>query len=176
MNRIELPEDIAAEDTDNVPLQASLVRRPLAEQKSIRRAVEEMAAAKHPLLMIGAGANRKLTSKMLLQFVDKQQIPFVTTQMGKGVVSDDHPLSIGTAALSANDFVHRAIDFADLIINVGHDVVEKPPFFMVKGGRSVIHVNFSSASVDPVYFPQAEVVSENDRILNREIGERSRNL
>ena len=47
-----------------------------------------------------------------------------------------------------------------MIINVGHDVVEKPPFFMEEGKVKVIHVNFSSASVDPVYFPQVEVVGD----------------
>ncbi|WP_231883804.1 thiamine pyrophosphate-dependent enzyme, partial [Alcanivorax sp. HI0044] len=63
-------------------------------------------------------------------------------------------------ALSDGDFVHRAIDQADLIINVGHDVVEKPPFFMRPGGAEVVHINFNSAQVDPVYFPQIEVVGD----------------
>jgi acetolactate synthase-1/2/3 large subunit len=56
--------------------------------------------------------------------------------------------------------VHRAIERADLIINVGHDVVEKPPFFMHHNDKKVIHVNFDSAAVDPVYFPQLEVVGD----------------
>ncbi len=56
--------------------------------------------------------------------------------------------------------MHRAIEKADLLINVGHDVVEKPPFFMKPGGFKVIHVNFSPAEVDPVYFPQVEVVGD----------------
>jgi acetolactate synthase-1/2/3 large subunit len=43
---------------------------------------------------------------------------------------------------------------------VGHDVVEKPPFFMNTGARKVIHVNFTSAEVDPVYFPQAGLVGD----------------
>ena len=157
---LELPEDIAAEESHGQPVPASQVRRPLAEEKALQQAVADIAKAKHPLLLIGAGANRKLTSKMLRTFVDKQHIPFVTTQMGKGVISENHPLCIGTAALSDHDFVHRAIDFADCIINVGHDVVEKPPFFMRPGGRRVLHVNFNSASVDPVYFPQVEVVGD----------------
>jgi len=160
---LELPEDVAGESVADSAVNlftSSVVRRPVAEEKAVAKAVELIAAAKHPLLVIGAGANRKLTSKALRDFVEKQQIPFVTTQMGKGVISDDHPMAIGNAALSANDFVHRAIDAADLIINVGHDVVEKPPFFMEPDGRKVIHVNFSSAEVDPVYFPQVEVVGD----------------
>ena len=94
------------------------------------RAVDAIHEAKRPILMVGAGANRKTSSRMLREFVDKTGIPFFTTQMGKGVIDEAHPLWIGNAALSDGDFVHRAIEHADCIINVGHDVIEKPPFFM----------------------------------------------
>ncbi len=157
---LELPEDIAAEQTDESLIAASYVRRPIAEEKSIRAAVDLIQNAKHPLLVVAAGANRKMTCKTLRTFVDKFEMPFVTTQMGKGVIDERNPLFLGNAALSSGDFVHRAIDAADLIINVGHDVVEKPPFFMQPGGVNVVHVNFFSASVDPVYFPQVEVVGD----------------
>jgi len=157
---LELPEDIAAEETAQLPFLASKVRRPVAEGKSIQLALQHLKEAKRPLLLIGAGANRKLTAKMLSAFVDKQGIPFISTQMGKGVVDESHDLCIGNAALSANDFLHRAIEDADLILNVGHDVVEKPPFFMEHGKRQVIHINFNSAIVDPVYFPQTEIIGD----------------
>ncbi len=65
-----------------------------------------------------------------------------------------------TLPLSANDFVHRAINHADVIINVGHDVIEKPPFFMTDHDVEVIHMGFKSAQVDPVYFPQLEVIGD----------------
>jgi len=157
---LELPEDIAAEETETSVLAASIVRRPTAEIKAIRGAVNMIEDARHPLILIGAAANRKLTSKMLREFIDKTGIPFFTTQMGKGVVDEHDELFMGNAALSSNDFVHRAIDAADLIINVGHDVVEKPPFFMGREDLKVIHINFISARVDPVYFPQLEVVGD----------------
>ena len=157
---LELPEDIAAEDSDAPLLAKSMVRRPVAERKSIQRAVEMIERAERPLLVIGAAANRKLTSRMLRQFVANTKIPVVTTQMGKGVVDERDESFLGNAALSTGDFIHRATDHADVIINVGHDVIEKPPFFMRDGGVQVIHVNFFSAKVDPVYFPQVEVVGD----------------
>jgi acetolactate synthase I/II/III large subunit len=157
---IEFPEDIAHEQTDSTPIPASLSRRPAADAKAVRAAVKKIEAAKSPLLVIGAGGNRAMTSRMLTQFVEKTGIPFLTTQLGKGVIDEHNPKFVGCAALSAGDFVHRAIDAADVIINVGHDVIEKPPFFMQAGGAEVIHVSFRSAEVDPVYFPQIEVVGD----------------
>jgi acetolactate synthase-1/2/3 large subunit len=157
---LEFPEDIAEEQTDSLPIKASIARRPSAEEKAVRAAVRRLEAARSPVLVIGAGANRKETGRMLLQFVEKTGIPFLTTQLGKGVIDELHPLFLGCAALSAGDFVHRAIEDADVIVNVGHDVIEKPPFFMRQGGPEVIHVSMRSAEVDPVYFPQIEVIGD----------------
>lgn len=157
---IELPEDIAAEETEVPLIPASTVRRPIAEEKSIAAAIELIQEAKHPILVVAAGANRKLTRNVLRTLVDKLGIPFVSTQMGKGVIDENSPLFLGNATISSGDFVHRALEAADLIINVGHDVVEKPPFFMQEGGVKVVHVNFFSAAVDTVYFPQVEVVGD----------------
>jgi acetolactate synthase-1/2/3 large subunit len=53
-----------------------------------------------------------------------------------------------------------AINKSDLIINIGHDIVEKPPFFMTRGGFEVISINFLPANVDEVYFPQIEIVGD----------------
>jgi len=157
---LELPEDIAAEETDAHVIQKSQFRRPVAEFKVIQQAIDLIHKAKKPLILIGAGANRKQSSKMLLEFIDKSGIPFFSTQMGKGVVDGRHPLFLGNAALSANDFLHRAIQDADLIINVGHDVIEKPPFFMSQDGFKVIHINYLNASIDPVYFPQISIIGD----------------
>ena len=157
---IELPEDIADEHTDSRPLKRSQVRRPSADPKSVRQAVNALENAKSPVLVIGAGANRTMTGRMLLQFVEKTGIPFLTTQLGKGVIDERHPKFLGCAALSAGDFVHRAIEDSDCIVNIGHDVIEKPPFFMRDGGPTVIHVSSKTADVDPVYFPHIEVIGD----------------
>ncbi len=158
---LELPEDVAREEADQTNLFAvGKVRRPIAENKAVLEAVEMIRAAKRPLLLIGAGANRKLTAKMLLHLVDTTGMYFFETQMGKGVIDERHSRYIGTAALSSHDLVHAAVQKADLIINVGHDVIEKPPFIMERNGQKVIHVNFYGAKVDNVYFPQLEVVGD----------------
>ncbi|MFQ3180961.1 MAG: acetolactate synthase-1/2/3 large subunit [Polaribacter sp.] len=157
---LELPEDIAAEDCDDRIFDVVGFRRPDADELAILEATKMIESAKMPLLLIGAGANRKKTSAALTQFVKSTGISFFNTQMGKGVLDEQHPQFLGTAALSDNDFLHCAINKADLIINVGHDVIEKPPFFMEKEGAKVIHINFFPAQVDEVYFPQLNVIGD----------------
>lgn len=158
---LELPEDIAAEETDAEPFVRSEVLRPSPDSMAIDRAVSFFQKAKHPLVVFGAGANRKRISRSLVSFLKKTGIPFANTQMGKGIVPTVHDQYIGTAALSDGDFVHCALVKADLILNIGHDVIEKPPFFMHHDdARTVIHMNFSSARVDEIYFPQLEIVGD----------------
>src|SRR5260370_38085761 len=80
--------------------------------------------------------------------------------MGKGTVAGGSRLYMGTAALSERDYVHEAVDRADLIIAIGHDTIEKPPFIMGPKGPQVIHVSSTPANVERVYFPQCEGVRD----------------
>ncbi|MEM9325979.1 MAG: acetolactate synthase large subunit [Bacteroidota bacterium] len=157
---LELPEDIAAEETDAPVFTRSFIRKPHADQKALDAALEMIHLSRKPLILIGASANRNRTGAAVQRLLDQSGIYFFNTQMGKGVVDERHSQFLGTAALSDDDYVHDAIDAADLIINIGHDVIEKPPFFMREGGCNVIHINYFSAQVDPVYFPQLEVVGD----------------
>jgi len=159
---IELPEDIAAEECEHNIYPVRSFKYPKADQSAILEASKMIEKAKMPLLLIGAGANRTRIGDALTNFVNETGIPFFSTQMGKGVIDENHKLCLSTAALSKDDFIHCAIDRADLIINVGHDVIEKPPFFMEneEGSKKVIHVNFFPSEVDDTYFPQLDVLGD----------------
>jgi acetolactate synthase-1/2/3 large subunit len=170
---LELPEDVAAEEVEASLFPVADVRRPSPDPKAIRQAADMLRAARSPLLLIGAAGNRHRTGQALREFVDRSGIYVFCTQMGLGVVDANHASFLGTAALSDHDYLHCAIDRADLIVNIGHDVVEKPPFFMHEGEAKVIHVNYLSAEVDPVYFPQLEVIGDianSVRAIGKEIG------
>jgi len=110
--------------------------------------------------MFGAAASRPHLSTPLSEFVARVRIPFFNTQMGKGAVDGGSHLYMGTAALSERDYVHQAIDRADLILAIGHDTVEKPPFIMGPDGPQVIHVGYAPATVEEVFFPHAEIVGD----------------
>jgi acetolactate synthase I/II/III large subunit len=158
---LELPEDIAAATTDNDRLiPPHPVELPLASEEALGRAAELIMKAQRPLVMLGAAASRPRSSSDLARFVLRTRIPYFTTQMGKGTVPGGTELYMGTAALSERDYVHEAIDRADLIITIGHDTVEKPPFIMGASGPQVIHIGYQPASVEQVYFPQTEVIGD----------------
>ncbi len=158
---LELPEDVAGETCEDVPMvPVHPIEIPVAHRAALDRAADMILAAKRPLIMLGAAASRPRSTAGLSGFVRRLQVPFFTTQMGKGTVPGGGSLYMGTAALSERDYVHEAVDRADLIIAIGHDTIEKPPFIMGPGGPKVIHVSYTPANVDQVYFPHAEVVGD----------------
>src|SRR5271165_5814862 len=138
---LELPEDIAGEAAPEIPLVAPHpIDVPIAHPAALDRAAELILKAERPLVMLGAAASRPRLANALSDFVNRLQIPFFNTQMGKGTVTGGSELYMGTAALSERDYVHRAIDRADLIIAIGHDTVEKPPFYMGPDGPTALNV------------------------------------
>jgi acetolactate synthase-1/2/3 large subunit len=157
---LELPEDIASEEAEAEIVSSHPIEIPIAQGQAIERAAEMILKAKRPLIMLGAAASRPRSTSDLGGFVLRTRIPFFTTQMGKGTVAGGSNLYMGTAALSERDYVHEAIDQADLIIAIGHDTVEKPPFLMGRGGPKVIHLSYTPANVEQVYFPDCEVVGD----------------
>jgi acetolactate synthase-1/2/3 large subunit len=158
---LELPEDIAAELATASLIPPHPIDRAIASPAALKGLVDLILNAKRPLIMIGAAGNRPRLVEALSDFVRKAQIPFFNTQMGKGAVTGNSELYLGTAALSERDYVHDAIERADLIIAIGHDTVEKPPFLMADGsGPKVAYIGYVSATVEQVFHPDAEVIGD----------------
>jgi acetolactate synthase-1/2/3 large subunit len=161
---LELPEDIAAEESTAALIPPHRMDRPVASPAAIRRVADMILAAKRPLVMIGAAGNRPRLVDALSDFMRRAQIPFFNTQMGKGAVTGVSELYLGTAALSERDYVHGAIERADLIIAIGHDTIEKPPFLMGDGsgpsGPKVAYIGYVSATVEQVFHPDAEAIGD----------------
>jgi acetolactate synthase-1/2/3 large subunit len=139
---------------------------PVAHAAALDRAAALLMQAERPLVMFGAASNRPRLAGQLTDFIRRTGIPFFNTQMGKGTVAGigtsegGTELWLGTAALTERDYVHEAIDRADVILAIGHDTIEKPPFIMGPKGPKVIHVGYTPANVEQVYFPNAEVVGD----------------
>lgn len=158
---LELPEDVAEQMVMGSGLIPALApHRPVCAEPAIAEAVALLRNARRPLILVGAGANRQNVIAELSVLVSNTGIPFFNTQMGKGVVEHCPDQYIGTAAISEGDRLHDAIALADVILNIGHDVVEKPPFLMHPDGPRVIHLNYCAAEIDEVYFPQLQLIGD----------------
>ena len=109
---LDLPDDIL---TAEVPIdrvrEAPTVGdppRPGADPAAVARAIEALKSAENPLVIVGKGMAWSRAEHEVRDFIEKTQLPYLATPMGKGVVPDDHPLSVAagrTFALGNADLV-----------------------------------------------------------------------
>lgn len=177
---IELPEDIAATDTDAKPLRPARPRRPVPDSKTTDQVWERLKTAKTPLIIAGNGAIRTRASVQLRRFCEATGIGALMTFMAKGALDLDDPRCLFTVGMGQRDFPQLAIDAADLVITVGYDPVEYgPEKWNVDCGLDIIHMDFLPAESDAHYQPQIEVVGDlahglsmlNDRVAAGELPE-----
>jgi acetolactate synthase-1/2/3 large subunit len=158
---LELPEDVAESETDASVQPRGVVRRPLPDAKALMRAADLINKSLNPLIILSSGANRNLISRQLVQFIDRTGIFAVHTQMGKGVLSDASDHSLFATGVHRRDYVNCGIDRADVIITIGYNIVEYPPYIWNKGlDKKIINIDFTEAEVDRYYDPCIEVIGD----------------
>jgi acetolactate synthase-1/2/3 large subunit len=158
---IELPEDIAAAETDMIPMQPRRFRRSVPDDKIVDHAFAMLESAKRPVILAGNGCIRKRASKQLRLFCEKTGIGVISTFMAKGCVDMDAEYCLYTVGLGSKDYISRAIDDADLVITLGFDMVEyHPELWNEAGDKTIIHADFLAAEIDDNYHPTVELIGD----------------
>ncbi|HPS89257.1 MAG TPA: acetolactate synthase large subunit [Methanosarcina vacuolata] len=158
---IELPEDVAEEETEATVQKRSEIKIPYPDPEAVKRAATMICEAKNPLIIVSSGANRKAITEELENFVEQTGIYLVHTQMGKGVVPDDCRYSLFATGIHARDYVNCGIDGADLIITIGYDIVEYPPYLWNDTlDKQIINIDFVESVPDRYFNPTVEVIGD----------------
>lgn len=122
---LDLPEDVAlAASKEPVPLLLNPAPLAAAPDEAIARAGDLIAAARRPLAVIGASAMRLCDPSLVRQLVEQFNLPFATTTMAKGLIGEEHPLSLGCIERACRQIQRKLLRSADLIVGLGYDTVE----------------------------------------------------
>ncbi len=158
---LELPEDLAKQETTAQPLEPRRFRRPVPDDKIVGRAFELLKAARSPVILAGNGCIRRRASKQLRAFCEQTGVGVISTFMAKGCVDMDADYCLYTVGLGTKDYTNLAIDQADLVIALGFDMVEyHPSLWNPRGDKTIIHADFLPSEIDEHYDPQVEVVGD----------------
>lgn len=171
---LDLPEDVALAQATEALAQAAATGRALARpqplaaapQAAIARAGELLRAAKRPVAVIGASAMRLRAPQALRAFVERHGMPFATTLMAKGMIDEDHALSLGCIERSLRKMQRAFIHGADLVLGLGYDTIEVEYEAWI-GKVPLLHVDIERADVDAGVRLQHEVVGDLDDALAR---------
>lgn len=124
----------------------------------IDRTIEALGDAKRPVLLVGGGVILSETSAPLLQFIERTQIPVVTTLMGKGAIPDTHPLHLGMGGMHGSYAANMALSDCDTLIALGARFDER---LTSNADTFAKHANIIHFEIDDV---------EIDKIIDIEIG------
>ncbi len=139
---------------------------PKAAEASIAQAGELLHRARRPLAVIGASAMRMHQPQWLRAFVERHQLQFATTTMAKGMIDEDHPLSLGCIERAMRKLQRTLMQSADLVIGLGYDTIEVEYEAWI-GQVPVLHVGIERADVDASVHIASQVVGDLDDALER---------
>lgn len=158
---IELPEDIAADELDAVPLEPRRYRRSVPDEQTVAQAVKLLREARRPVIIAGNGCIRTRASAALREFCDLTGIGVLSTFMAKGCVDMDADYCLYTIGLGQKDIPVLAVEDADLVLSLGMDMVEYPPEqWNPEADKCIVHADFLGAEIDACYQPDLELVGD----------------
>ncbi len=133
--------------------------------------VEEIAAVladaitrSEPVVaLVGFGAIRSGAGDLVRHFIERFQIPLLTTLDGKGIVPEGHPLCVGVFGDSGHSSAWKAFREARVVLCIGNALNQHATFNYHEGlfdGKVLIHVNISPTEIDKAYRADYALVSD----------------
>jgi len=143
----------------------SLVR-PTIDDDTARAIVTRLAEAERPLLYVGGGVLLAQASDELERFVDHLALPVAHSLMGKGAVSDDHPLVLGMTGFWGTRLVNDACLAADVILAIGTRFKEADSSSWYRGftfdipPTALLHVDIDPSEIGRTFPTEIGVVAD----------------
>ena len=135
----------------------------------LKRAYKLLKSAKKPLILAGGGVNIARANKQLQEFVEKENVPVVTTIMGKGAIPTTHPLYIGNCGMHGKYAANIAVTECDVLFSIGTrfndritgDLNEFAPH------AKIVHIDVDTASISRNVVADVPVVSDAKTALEK---------
>jgi len=164
---LDLPEDVALASTNEpVPALAPPLGPAAAPDAAVARAGAMIAVARRPIAVIGASAMRLRDPSRLRQLVERFSLPFATTTMAKGLISEEHPLSLGCIERACRRVQRKLLRSADLIVGLGYDTVEVEYETWI-GDVALLQIDIEPVDISPSVNLTHQVTGDLDFSLAR---------
>ena len=124
---------------------------------------DAFAKGKSVVALVGFGAIRSGANSAVKEFIERFQIPLLTTLDGKGIVSENHPLSVGVFCDSGHASAWKAFMNADVVVAIGNAFNQHATFNYWESlfdGRTLVHINISKSEIDKVYKADYALVAD----------------
>ncbi|MBP2661837.1 MAG: acetolactate synthase, large subunit, biosynthetic type, partial [Firmicutes bacterium] len=116
----------------------------------IDKAVAVLESAKQPVMIVGGGVVSSGAYEQVVALAEKMNAPVVSTLMGLGSFSSEHPLFLGLTGMHGHKRANLAVHGADVVIAIGsrfNDRVTGNKFKYAEG-KTLIHIDVDPAELD----------------------------
>lgn len=135
----------------------------------LKKGYKLIKAAKKPLVLVGGGVNLARANAELQAFVEKMNIPVVSTIMGKGAIPTDHPLYMGNSGMHGCYAANKAVSECDLLFSIGTrfndritgDLNEFAP------KAQIVHIDIDTASISRNVVVDVPIVADAKQALEK---------
>ena len=133
--------------------------RPMADEASIRKALELLQAAERPVIVAGGGVRASGAQAELIALAEALEIPVATSLNGKDSIHGLHPLSVGVVGSYSRESANRVVGKADLVCFIGSETGGMTTHFWAvpKIGTPAIQIDIEPENLGRNYPLQAAV-------------------
>jgi acetolactate synthase-1/2/3 large subunit len=164
---LDLPEDVAlapAREPAAAPKPVQTLAPP--SDAALARTAELIAKARRPIAVLGSSAMRMARPELLRAVVERHHLPFASTTMAKGMIDEEHPLSVGCIERACRQVQRKFLRSADLIVGLGYDTVEVEYEAWI-GDVPLLQIDIEKADVAPSVKLVHQVTGDLDAALTR---------
>ena len=140
-----------------------------ATDEQLQELLTELSVSKKPVIIAGGGINYSGSVDIFRAFVEKYQIPVVSTLLGLGTLPISHELQLGMAGMHGSYAANMALVEADYIINLGSrfdDRVVSNPAKFAKNAV-VAHIDIDAAELGKIVKTDIPILSDLKAALSR---------
>ncbi len=117
---IDLPSDVQKGEVPDQEMSKEFPDSPpLEDFADLPEALKILKSAERPMLLVGGGIIWSNASGEVVRLAEMLMAPVATTIMAKGVIPEDHPLSLGIIGMHGREVARKAFLEADVILAVG---------------------------------------------------------
>jgi acetolactate synthase-1/2/3 large subunit len=169
---IELPEAVAeAEFKGPLNYTPVPVQRSAPDPDAIRKAVEMLLAAKHPILWAGQGVHYAEAGDRLAALAELIPAPVVATNPGKSAIPENHPLALGGATRSRSKVFADFMKKSDLVMAIGSSLTVTNFGPAVPPGKTIIHSTNDPDDINKEYRADQALVGDAALVVDALIAE-----
>ncbi|MGZ8361627.1 MAG: thiamine pyrophosphate-binding protein [Allosphingosinicella sp.] len=124
---------------------------------------DAITAGRKIVLLAGYGAIRAGAGAEVRRFIERFQLPLLTTMDGKGIVDEEHPLAVGVFSDSGHKSAWETFLDADIVVALGNSFAQHATFDFrddLFAGRQLVHINLDPAEIDKVYRVNRAIVGD----------------